>query len=164
MIRAINRRNSAMRFTPTRAKLRESVFQFAKQQLRDHQQLIYQRTDRMFANLMILQWLAGVMLALWISPKAWFGTESHTHPHVWAALFLGGAIAFFPVLLGYLRPGATPTRHVIAIGQMLMGALLIHVTGGRIETHFHIFVWLGILVFYRDLRGVFPAPLLPSAA
>src|SRR5438270_13155864 len=106
-----------MRFTTTKPKLHESVLQVAKQQLRDHQRQIYQRTDRMFVNLMVLQWLAGVILAFWISPRAWVGTESHTHPHVWAALFLGGAITFFPVLFGLLRPGATSTRHVIAIGQ-----------------------------------------------
>lgn len=152
-----------MRFTATNPKPGESVLQVAKQQLRDHQGLIYERTDRMFVNLMVLQWLAAVILALWISPKTWSGTESHTHPHVWSALFLGGAIAFFPVLRGLLRPGATLTRHVIAIGQMLMGALLIHVTGGRIETHFHIFVSLGILAFYRDWRVLIPATLVVAA-
>ena len=33
---------------------------------------------------------------------------------------------------------------------MLMGALLIHLTGGRIETHFHVFGSLAFLAFYRD--------------
>ena len=42
--------------------------------------------------------------------------------------------------------------HIIAIGQMLMGALLIHLTGGRIETHFHVFGSLALLAFYRDWR------------
>ena len=37
------------------------------------------------------------------------------------------------------------TRHVVAIAQMLMSALLIHLTGGRIETHFHVF---GSLAFW----------------
>jgi two-component system sensor histidine kinase/response regulator len=152
-----------MSFTATKAKLRESVVQFANQQLRDHQRLIYERTDRMFVNLMVLQWLAGIVLALWISPKAWDGIVSHTHPHVWAALFLGGGITVLPVLLGLMRPGATLTRYVIAIGQMLMGGLLIHVTGGRIETHFHIFVSLGILAFYRDWRIFIPATLVVAA-
>ena len=35
---------------------------------------------------------------------------------------------------------------------MLMSALLIHLTGGRIETHFHVFGSLAILAFYRDWR------------
>nr|WP_303652938.1 EAL domain-containing protein [Paludisphaera mucosa] len=33
-----------------------------------------------------------------------------------------------------------------------MGALLIHLSGGRIETHFHIFGSLAFLAFYRDWR------------
>ena len=44
------------------------------------------------------------------------------------------------------------TRQVIAAAQMLMGALLIHLSGGRIETHFHVFGSLAFLAFYRDLR------------
>ena len=35
---------------------------------------------------------------------------------------------------------------------MLFGALLIHLTGGRIETHFHIFGSLAFLSFYRDWK------------
>ena len=152
-----------MRFAASKPELRESVLQFAKQQLRDHQRLIYERTDRMFVKLMVLQWVAGVILALWISPKDWVGIESHAHSHVGGALFLGGAITFIPVLLGWLRPGATSTRHLMAISQMLMGALLIHLTGGRIETHFHVFVSLSILAFYRDWRVFVPATLVVAA-
>ena len=33
---------------------------------------------------------------------------------------------------------------------MLWSALLIHLSGGRIETHFHVFGSLGILAGYRD--------------
>ncbi|MDB6110722.1 MAG: Blue-light-activated protein, partial [Pedosphaera sp.] len=62
-----------------------------------------------------------------------------------------------PVLLGLLQPGRVLTRHVIAIGQMLMSALLIHLTGGRIETHFHVFGSLAILAFYRDWRVLISA-------
>jgi signal transduction histidine kinase/DNA-binding response OmpR family regulator len=35
---------------------------------------------------------------------------------------------------------------------MLASALLIHLTGGRIETHFHVFGSLAVLAFYRDWR------------
>src|SRR5688572_3398298 len=90
-----------------------------------HQQDIFQRTDRMFAVLMTLQWVGGVLAAYWISPRTWAGTTSQTHVHVWAALFLGGAISSLPIFLAIMRPGRTSTRYVIAVGQMLMGALLI---------------------------------------
>src|SRR5713101_6384778 len=85
----------------------------------EHQQAVYKQTDRMFAVLMAIQWLAGIAAAYWISPKAWAGQSSHTHPHVWAALFLGGAICLFPILLALTRPGEAFTRYTIAVGQML---------------------------------------------
>src|SRR5207247_1491265 len=100
------------------------------------------------------------IFALWVSPLAWSGTISHTHVHVWAAIFLGGAICLFPALLGLLRPGETSTRYTIAVAQMLMGALLIHLTGGRIETHFHVFGSLAFLAFYRDWRVLIPATIV----
>ena len=103
------------------------------------------------------QWIAGIVFALWVSPLAWSGTVSRTHLHVWAAVVLGGVISLFPALLGLLRPGEASTRYTIAVAQMLMGALLIHLTGGRIETHFHVFGSLAFLAFYRDWRVLVPA-------
>jgi len=50
----------------------------------------------------------------------------------------------------YLKPSSPVTRHVIAVSQMVASALLIHVTGGRGETHFHVFGSLAFLAFYRD--------------
>lgn len=129
----------------------------------EHKQLVYRRTDRMFAALMTLQWVAGVAAALWVSPKTWAGTESQTHPHVWAALFLGGAISSLPIVLALTRPGRLSTRYAVAVGQMLMGALLIHLTGGRIETHFHVFGSLAFLSFYRDWRVLVPATVVVAA-
>src|SRR5204862_2137137 len=63
-------------------------------------------------------------------------------------------------LLWLLRPGERSTRHIIATAQMLMGGLLIHLTGGRIETHFHVFGSLAFLAFYRDWRVLVPATIV----
>ncbi len=141
----------------------ESTLRLANDQFREHQLLVYRRTDGMFAPLMVAQWLAGIVIAVCISPKTWEGAASQTHPHVWTAIFLGGAISIFPAFLGLLRPGATSTRYAIAVGQMLMGGLLIHLTGGRIETHFHVFGSLAFLAFYRDWKVLIPATLVVAA-
>ena len=130
---------------------------------RVHQQDIYKSTDRMFAVLMTLQWIAGIVAAYLISPKTWIGSTSQTHIHVWAAIFLGGAISSLPIILAVTRPGRSSTRYTIAVGQMLMGALLIHLTGGRIETHFHVFGSLAFLSFYRDWRVLVPATIVVAA-
>jgi signal transduction histidine kinase len=114
----------------------------------------------MFAGLMVLQWLAGIGVALWITPLTWIGATSSIHLHVLAAIFLGGAIAAFPILLVFLRPGQSITRHSIAVALMLASALLIHLTGGRIETHFQIFGSLAFLAFYRDWRVLVTATIV----
>jgi PAS domain S-box-containing protein len=113
-------------------------------------QNIIRHTDYLFSWLMVFQWFFAVGLAIWLSPRAWAGMSSHIHLHVWFAVFLGGIITSLPVYLARKHPGETLTRHTVAIGQMLMSALLIHLTGGRIETHFHVFGSLAILAFYRD--------------
>jgi signal transduction histidine kinase/DNA-binding response OmpR family regulator len=114
----------------------------------------------MFAWLMLVQWVAGIIVALVISPRTWAGSESRVHFHVWIAILLGGAINCFPVYLAFFHPGARFTRYTIATGQMLMSALLIHLSGGRIETHFHVFGSLAFLAFYRDWTVFIPATLV----
>jgi signal transduction histidine kinase len=125
-----------------------------------YQQQIYRRTDRLFACLMAGQWVAGIVFALVVAPRTWAGTASTTYGHVWAAVLLGGIISLFPAVLALLRPGQPVTRYTIAAAQMLMGALLIHLTGGRIETHFHLFGSLAFLAFYRDWRVLVPATVV----
>ncbi len=109
-------------------------------------------TDRLFGALMVLQWLAGIVVVFVISPRTWQGAASQTHPHLWAALLLGGLITSLPVLLAWFRPGFPSTRYVVAAAQVLWSSLLIHLMGGRIETHFHIFGSLALLAFYRDWK------------
>src|SRR5207244_10103680 len=102
-------------------------------------------------------WAAATGIAAVFSPLAWSGTQSRIHLHLWAAIFLGGLFTALPVFLALTRSGQPATRHAVAVGQMLMSALLIHLTGGRIETHFHVFGSLAILAFYRDWRVLISA-------
>jgi signal transduction histidine kinase len=125
-----------------------------------YQRDLWKQTDRMFAVLLLIQWLACIAVAIWLSPLAWEGLESHIHPHIWAAVFLGGLIAAFPITLVLVRPGEAMTRYVIGAAQMCHSALLIHLSGGRIETHFHVFGSLAFLSFYRDWRVLVPATIV----
>ncbi len=117
----------------------------------------YRRTDRMFAYLMAAQWIFAIVIALWMSPYSWTGKTRAIHLHVQLAIFMGGALSSVPILLAFLRPGWAGTRYTIAIAQMMWSALLVHLTGGRIETHFHVFGSLAFLAFYRDVRVLIPA-------
>src|SRR5258705_4817334 len=122
------------------------------------QNSIYRQTDSLFARLLVLQWLAGIAMAIWISPRAWVGTTSEIHPHVWAAIFLGGVICSFPVLLIWKWPGQVLTRHAVAIAQMFTSALFIHLTGGRVETKFPLFFSPAFFPFFPGWRGFVTRP------
>ncbi|HEY7157259.1 MAG TPA: histidine kinase dimerization/phospho-acceptor domain-containing protein, partial [Gemmataceae bacterium] len=142
------------------SKERAATARRARQLLAEHQRNVYVRSDRLFAGLLVLQWLIAIGVALWLSPHQWAGVIRETHVHVLAALVLGFVIVSLPVLLVVLRPGGAVTRHVVGAGQMLMGVLLIHLAGGRIETHFHVFGSLALLAFYRDWRVLVSASLI----
>jgi hypothetical protein len=139
-------------FEPQEDRAQRAALLFDEMRMR-----IFKQTDRLFAGLMVLQWLGGIVAALCLSPRTWAGSESYVNIHVWAAVFLGGALACLPVALVLLCPGSTLTRHVIAVCEMLFSALLIDLTGGRIETHFHVFGALALLAFYRDWRVLITA-------
>jgi hypothetical protein len=119
--------------------------------------------SRMFAVLLVVQYVACIGAALVVSPYAWAGKERVLHMHVWVAILGGAGITILPVLLALFRPAAPLTRHVIAASQMLSSALLIHLTGGRIETHFHVFGSLAFLAFYLDWRVITTATVVVAA-
>ena len=139
---------------------RESTDKRVEPVFQEHWAKVLTRTGRLLANLMVVEWIVAIAFAYWFSPRAWAGKVSVIHSHVFAAVFIGGAITSLPVLLAWLRPGKQSTRYVMACGQVLWSALLIHLTGGRIETHFHIFGSLAILAFYRDLKVLIPATVV----
>src|SRR6267142_1464563 len=118
---------------------------------------VHRRVDRLFFVLLAVQWLVGIVFAVVISPRAWSGGMSSTHPHIYAAIVLGGIFCLFPMLFIWRLPGQALTRHTVAIGQVCFSSLLIHLTGGRIETHFHVFGSLAFLACYRDWK------VLPTA-
>lgn len=132
----------------------------ARELLDEHRDSIYRRTDHMFAWLMFFQWVTGIGIALWVSPYSWAGRTQYVHPHIWSALVIGGLICSLPILLANYYPGRTITRQTIAVGQALASALLIHLMGGRIEAHFHIFGSLAFLAFYRDWKVLITASIV----
>src|SRR5215471_14981939 len=68
------------------------------------------RVDRLFAMLMLIQWVLAIAMALFFSPYGWSGETRVIHVHVYLAVFLGGAISSLPILLALLRPARLSTR------------------------------------------------------
>lgn len=138
----------------------ESIQQRAQTLFSQQQEQVFRHTNKMFAVLMILQWLLAVAVAFYFAPLTWNATESEVHIHVWLAVLLGGAITALPVYLVISEPRAVPTRYVMSVAQVLFSCLFIHLMGGRIEAHFHVFGSLAFLAMYRDWKVLIPATVI----
>ncbi|HVC92588.1 MAG TPA: HD domain-containing phosphohydrolase [Pirellulales bacterium] len=121
---------------------------------------IARRTDRMFAWLMGLEWIATVAAAQWFSPRGALGTFRPLSSNVEAAAVLGGVLACLPIYLAVVHPGRALTRHVIAIAQLLWPALLVHLIGGRIDPRLHVLGSLAALACYRRWRVLVTATVV----
>ncbi len=121
---------------------------------------IFGQCDILFSGLLFAEWISGVLLAMIWSPRVWKGSVSDTHLHVYLALWLGLAIISLPLFLTLKKQGSALTRHVIAISQMIMTAFIIHLSGGRIETHFLVFASLAFISFYRDWKVLVSASIV----
>jgi PAS domain S-box-containing protein len=139
--------------TPTRERA-ATIFRALKQ-------TTYKQTDRMFAWLIAFEWLAAMAAASLISPQIW-PTERPLHLLVMAST-MAGLLYLLPLYLSLRSPGRAPTRHVIAVGQMLTPALFIHLTGGGFETDFFIFGAMASLASYRDIRVLLSATIVVAA-
>lgn len=128
-----------------------------------HLDRIRRLTDKLFLWLTVFEYLGGILVAYLLSPKTYTGTQAAVHPHVVFAVVIGALISAPMIYAIKAWPGEYRTRTIVAVCQMLMSALLIHVSGGRIETHFHVFGTLAFLAFYRDWRILIWATIVVAA-
>lgn len=69
---------------------------------------------------------------------------------------IGSLLAAFvvPLLFYFWRPGTLLSRSALGIFLMLLSSILIHLTSGLLEMHFHIFLGLALLSIYYDWRVI----------
>lgn len=116
--------------------------------------------DRLFAWLMVIQYLGCILAAFLVAPRTWAGSEYSTNFHVWSTLILGG-LATIPTAFGGLtRSGSGWNRYAFAVSQMIYSILIVHLSGGRVESHFHIFVSIAFLAAYRDPGVILAATVI----
>ena len=92
----------------------------------------------------------GILLILWLHVPALFAFALVRRGRVLHAL-LDAAVVASPALAAQFS-----TRHrrestiFAAVGLMTASAVLVHLSGGMIEAHFHFFVMVGVVVLYQD--------------
>lgn len=107
---------------------------------------VLDRTNRLFVWLLAIQWLLAVGFAAWFSASG-----GSTSPQ---AIALGGGALITLPTLALIRwlPHHFATRCVVGLAQVTFSTLLIALSGGRVETHFHLFGSMAFLALYRDWR------------
>jgi len=113
---------------------------------------VYQRADRIFSVLLPLQLIAAITAAVLLKDS-----DKNILSNVWQAIFFGAIITALPFFFTLKFSGKKITRHIVAVSQMLMSGLFIHLTDGRSETHFYVFVSLALLSLYRDWKIIIAA-------
>ena len=115
------------------------------------QQRVHKLVDFRFALMTAAQWVALTCVVSVIGIiRLTQSSASGSFLSLWSTSVIAGAISVGPILLGLIRPGHRLTRYAIAAGQMLMAAWLIHVAGGRPDSHLIVFASLGLLALYRE--------------
>jgi signal transduction histidine kinase len=124
--------------------------------------VLHRGRDRLFVQLMIAQWAFATGMAFVSLYSGPAGRDSAAARLAYA--LLGGVFLTGPMIgLASRRPGSVLTRQFAAVAQMLWSALIVYLTGGRLETHFYVFGSLVFLAFYRDRQVLFTATAVLAA-
>src|SRR5438128_9105763 len=110
--------------------------------------------QKRYSVLLGLTWFHAAIIAL-VGPLlaySWeIGAKALFHDGTVLHMILEGAIVGFFAGLGSLRRvGRTLQATAIAMGLMSSSAVLVHLSGGYIEFHFHFFVMVGLLALYQE--------------
>jgi diguanylate cyclase (GGDEF)-like protein/PAS domain S-box-containing protein len=101
-----------------------------------------------------LTWFHAILIALvgpilgyrWeLSLNALFSSDTVLH-----AVAEGGVVAFFAILAGNNKLSRRWRATAVGFGLMSSSAILVHLSGGYIELHFHFFVMLVFMALYQD--------------
>ncbi|RYZ68857.1 MAG: two-component sensor histidine kinase, partial [Proteobacteria bacterium] len=79
--------------------------------------------DRLFAGLLMAQWLLAICLAIYFAPYTYNGLTRSIHPHMYLAVIGGGLLSLYPLFVAIKMPGTTTSKYVISTAQMLFGSL-----------------------------------------
>lgn len=126
----------------------------------EHMRQVSVRVDWVFFIVLILEWIGATSLGFLASFGSWADGVKVSVESGIIGFFFGALFALPPMVFIKVAPGEKVTRYAVAFAQVCFSILLIYLTGGRIETHFHIFVSLAALSFYRDKNILWASAVL----
>jgi methyl-accepting chemotaxis protein len=131
--------------------LRASIFTAQQEQY-------YPKLHRIFSFLLAIEAVVAVGIALFWTSGTWVAVELPNYLSITVLLSLIASLV--PIALIRMKPFSPVTLHAIAAGQMLFSSIFIFVSGGRIESHFHIFASLAFLSVYCNWKILITATLV----
>ena len=110
--------------------------------------------QKRYSFLLGLTWFHATVIAL-IGPVLGYSWEMNfgaifDDRNVLHTIFEGLIVGLFAALGSIKRFGRTLHATAIALGLMTASAMLVHFSGGYIESHFHFFVMLAFLALLQD--------------
>jgi diguanylate cyclase (GGDEF)-like protein/PAS domain S-box-containing protein len=94
----------------------------------------------------------GILFLLWVHVPALFVYALVQRQSLGHSVLEATAVALFAALAMALRPQRRLSTVVASIGLLTSSAVLVHLSGGLIEMHFHYFVVVGVVALYQDWR------------
>jgi hypothetical protein len=110
-----------------------------------------------FRFLVGLAWFHAVVIAL-VGPVLGWNPELSLHAlfdddYALHTVLEGSVVGLFALVASWRRLGRTVQATLVGFGLLSSSAILVHLSGGVIELHFHFFVMLAFLALCQDWRA-----------
>jgi diguanylate cyclase len=92
----------------------------------------------------------GIVWLLWVHVAALTGFGLARGKGLIHALLEGSVIALFALVAAHPAVGRRARSAAAVLGLITSSAVLVHLSGGVVEMHFHFFVMIGVITLYQD--------------
>jgi len=133
--------------------VREDMNSPAAQQIQAGLQAQREQADGRIFWLLVAQW-AVILVTSFTLAARWNHSRLDALSSV--VVWVGG-LSFLPLVMVMRSPGSWATRWAVIVSQSVMSSLLWYISGGRPDTHLHLFAWLVVFALYRDVSALLAA-------
>src|SRR5258705_816084 len=91
-----------------------------------------------------------ILILLWLHVPGLFLFSLVRHQTVLHSVVEAGLVANFAVAAEVLRHRRRLSTVIASLGLLTCSAVLVHLSGGVVEAHFHYFVMVGVVTLYQD--------------
>ena len=92
----------------------------------------------------------AILKLLWLHVPGVFFFALLRGEHLQHGVLEAAIVGVFPATAQFLKMRRRWSTVVVSVGLMVSSAVIVHLSGGMIEAHFHFFVMVGVVVLYQD--------------